>query len=185
MSPKYIDDELLKQSGQAMLVQKHQEQDIEKQLSKIQVSLNNLSGINDDNLDNLDLLIMQAEALCQQQGLDINNYESNTKEIVTLTEEEKLQIQVENIEMLSTVTINDNISWEGYMSNIKQYAEKNNIDFSRDPFEALMTEAEKAEIGKKIKEDYTMKQADCDKYDYLIAAFCGVASGLIDALFVF
>lgn len=46
MSPKYIDDELLKQSGQAMLVQKHQEQDIEKQLSKIQVSLNNLSGIN-------------------------------------------------------------------------------------------------------------------------------------------
>lgn len=184
MSPKYKDDELLEQAGQAMLAQKYQKQDIEKQLGKIQTSLNNLSEINDDNLDNLDLLIMQAEALCQQQGLNINNYENNTKEIVTLTEDEKLQIQVENIEMLSTVTINDNISWEEYMSNIKQYAEKNNIDFSRDPFEDLMTEAEKAEIGKKIKEDYTMKQANCDKYDYLIAAFCGVASGLIDALFV-
>lgn len=46
MSEKYIDDELLEQAGQVMLVQKHQEQDIEKQLSKIQVSLNNLSGIN-------------------------------------------------------------------------------------------------------------------------------------------
>lgn len=131
MSEKYIDDELLEQAGQVMLVQKHQEQDIEKQLSKIQVSLNNLSGINDDNLDNLDLLIMQAEALCQQQGLYINNYGSNTKEIVTLTEEEKLQIKVENLEMLSTVTINDNISWEEYISNIKKYAEKIILIFQR------------------------------------------------------
>lgn len=48
-----------------------------------------------------------------------------------------------------------------------------------------MTEVERAEIGKKIKEDYMMKKANCDKYDYLIAAFSGVASGLIDALFVF
>ena len=184
MSEKYIDDKLLEEAGQAMLAQKHQQQGIENQLSKIQASLNNLTEINDDNLDNLDLLIMQAEALCEQQGLNINNYESNTKEIVTLTEEEKLQIQVENIEMLSTVTINDNISWEEYISNIKEYAEKNNIDFSKDPFEDLMTEAEKAEIGRKIKEDYMMKKANCDKYDYLIAAFCGVASGLIDAIFV-
>ncbi|WP_300379458.1 hypothetical protein [Clostridium sp.] len=184
MSEKYIDDDLLKQAGQAMSGQKYQEQAIENQLNKIQGSLNNLSEINNDNLDNIDLLIMQAEALCQKQGLNTNNYESYTKEIVTLTEEERLQLQVENLEMLSTVTINDNISWEEYISNIKEYAEKNNIDFSRDPFEDLMTEVEKAEIGKKIKEDYTMKKANCDKYDYLIAAFCGVSSGLIDAFFV-
>lgn len=34
----------------------------------------------------------------------------------------------------------------------------------------------------KIREDWA--QAKCDKYDYLIAAFCGGAAGLLDVLFV-
>ncbi|MFD3447116.1 hypothetical protein ACFDTO_21175 [Microbacteriaceae bacterium 4G12] len=184
MSKKDICDELLEQARKAMLVQKHQGQAIDNQLSKIQSSLHNLSEINADNLDNLDLLMMQAELLCEQQGIDTSNYESHIEEIVTLTEEEKSQIQVGNLEMLSTVGSNNHMSWQEYMSNISHYAEKNNLDFSKDPFESLMTEAEKAEIGNRIKEDYTMKQATCDKYDYLIAGFCGVATGLIDAFFV-
>lgn len=184
MSKKDICDELLEEAGKAMLVQKHQGQAIENQLSKIQSSLNNLSEININNLDNLDLLIMQAELLCEQRGIDTSNYESHIEEIVTLTEEEKLQIRFESLEMLSTVGSNDNISWEEYMVSISQYAEKNNIDFSKDPFESLMTEWERAELGKRIREDYTMKKANCDKYDYFIAGFCGVATGLIDAFFV-
>ena len=184
MCKKDICDELLEQAGKAMLVQNHQGQAIENQLSKIQSSLNNLSEINTNNIDDLDLLIMQAELLCEQQGIDGSDYESHIEEIVSLTEEEKSQIQVGNLEMLSTVGSNDNISWQEYMYNISQYAEKNNIDFSKDPFESLMTESEKSEIGKRIREDYTMKNANCDKYDYLIAGFCGVATGLIDAFFI-
>lgn len=184
MSQKNIDDKLLIEAGQSMLVQKHQQKNIENQLSKIQSSLDSLSQINSDNLDNLDLLIMQAEALCEKQGLDINTDESDAKELVTLTEEEKLQIQVDKFEIIETISTDDNISWKEYMENIKRYAEKNNIDFSKDPFEDLMTKAEKEELARRIKEDYTMKKANCDKYDYLIASFCGVSSGLIDAFFV-
>ena len=184
MSKKDICDEVLEQAGKAMLVQKHQGEGIENQLSKIQSSLNNLSEINMDNLDNLDLLIMQAELLCEEQCIDTSDYETHIKEVVALTEEEKSQIQVENLKMLSTVGGNDNISWQEYMESISQYADKNNIDFSKDPFESLMSEWERAELGKRIREDYTMKKANCDKYDYLIAAFCGVATGLIDAFFV-
>lgn len=184
MCKKDICDELLEQAGKAMLVQNHQGQAIENQLSRIQSSLNNLSEININNIDDLDSLIMQAELLCEQQGMDLSDYESHIEEIASLTEEEKSQIQVGSLEMLSTVGSNDNISWQEYMDNISQYAEKNNIDFSKDPFESLMTESEKSEIGKRIREDYTMKNANCDKYDYLIAGFCGVATGLIDAFFI-
>ena len=64
---------------------------------------------------------------------------------------------------------------EEYINNINEYADRNNVDFSKDPFENLMTDRQKADITKRIREDYTMKKANCDKYDYLIAAFCGVA----------
>ena len=73
MSKKDICDEVLEQAGKAMLVQKHQGEGIENQLSKIQSSLNNLSEINMDNLDNLDLLIMQAELLCEEQCIDTSD----------------------------------------------------------------------------------------------------------------
>ncbi|MFL0248069.1 hypothetical protein [Candidatus Clostridium stratigraminis] len=184
MPKKDISEELIEQSGKAMLVQKHQGQAIGNQVSKIQSAINSLSEINMDNLDNLDLLIQQAEFLCEQNGIDTNNYESYIEEIVTLSEEEKSQIQVENLEMLSIVGNSDNISWQDYMTRIEKYAEANKIDFSKDPFDDLMTESERLELGQRIREDYTMKKANCDKYDYLIAGFCGVATGLIDAFFV-
>jgi hypothetical protein len=153
-------------------------------LGKIQSSLVDLSEINLDNLDNLDLLIMQAEALCEREGIDTSNYENHIEEIVTLSEEEKAEFQVTNLEILSTVGAEASNNWEEYMAKISEYANSNNLDLSKDPFESLMTEKEKSELGRRLKEDYTMKKANCDKYDYLIAGFCGVATGLIDAFFV-
>ncbi len=184
MSEQHNGDKLIKQAAQAMLVQKHQGQAIENQLGKIQSSLADLSDVNNDNLDNLDLLIAQAELLCKENGLGINNYKEYTGDIAELTKEEKSKISVNKLEMIDVVGCNDDISWEEYMNNINSYAKRNNIDFSKDPFDNLMTEAEKDDIGKRLREDYTMKKTNCDKYDYFIAAFCGAASGLIDAFFV-
>lgn len=184
MPKKDISDELLEQAGKAMLVQKHQEQAIGNQVSKFQSAINSLSEINMDNSNNLDLLIQQAELLCEQKGIAANNYENPIEKIAALTEEEKSLIYVENLEMISIIGNNDNISWQDYMARIEKYAEVHKIDFTKDPFESLMTEAEKLELSKRIKEDFTMKKANCDKYDYLIAGFCGAAAGLIDAFFV-
>lgn len=184
MPEKYVGDEVIQQAGKAMLVQKQQGQVVANQVCKIQSSLNELSDINCNNLDKLDWLIMQAESLCEERGLNSNNYEEYIGDIVSLTEEEKSQIKVNSLEMIDVVGVSDDISWEQYINNINYYAERNNIDFSKDPFENLMSEAEKSEIGKRMREDYTMKKANCDKYDYLIAAFCGVATGLIDSFFV-
>lgn len=181
---KYISDTLLGEAGKSMLVQKHQREAVGKQLGKIQSSIDDLSQINSKNLDDLDLLIKQAEMLCETQGLDINDYEECSDDIVRLTDEEKSQIKFDKLEMISKVGVDDDISWEEYMNNISNYAINNNIDLLKDPFANLMSESEKSEIAKRIREDYTMKKAECDRYDYLIAAFCGVATGLIDSFFV-
>lgn len=184
MPKKDLEDELLEQFGKSMLIQRHQEQTIENQVGKIHSSLDDLSDINSENLENLDYLIKQAELVCEEKGLNSEDYKEYSDSIVFLTEEEKSKIKVNKLEMISIVGVNDNISWDEYMKNISNYAERNNIDFSKDPFENLMTEAEKVDLGKRIKEDYNMKKAKCDKYDYLIASFCGVATGLIDSFFV-
>jgi hypothetical protein len=141
MPKKDISDELLEQAGKAMLVQKHQGQAVQNQLSIIQSAISSLSEINMDNLDDIDLLIQKAEFLCEQNGIDTSNYENHIEEIVTLTEEEKSQIYVENLELINIIGDSDNISWQDYLIRIEKYAEVYKIDFAKDPFEDLMAES--------------------------------------------
>ncbi|EAI9959946.1 hypothetical protein C5441_01290 [Campylobacter coli] len=48
----------------------------------------------------------------------------------------------------------------------------------------MMSRTQLIELQKRVKEDFTYKNANCDIYDYLIAGTCGVIGGLIDILFV-
>ena len=56
--------------------------------------------------------------------------------------------------------------------------------YQKNPFDELLTEQEKNEIGQMIRDDYLLEKANCDKYDYMIAAFCGAVCGIIDSFFV-
>ena len=184
---KQINDQILTNAGKAMEVQKHQQNLVKTQLGKIDQSLDTLSKINSQNDLDLDKLIRQAELLSQQQGIESDSITladmEEGRKFTTLTEEEIESIQVNPLDLLDTVDVEDR-SWEDYLANIEQYAEKHQMNLSGDPFERLMTSTERAEISERIRSDYKMKKANCDKYDYLIAAFCGVASGLIDSFFV-
>lgn len=184
MSKKCIKDELIQEAGNAMLVQNHQKKSVEKQLFKIESALNNLTEINIENTENLDDLIAKAEMVCEQQGIDTSNYEMHVNDIEPLSLKEKEQIKVDEIDMIETIEIDKYTSWKEYMLNINQYASVNNIDLSKSSFEKLLTEQDRIELAKNINEDYKLKSANCDKFDYLIAAFCGVATGLIDVFFV-
>ena len=66
----------------------------------------------------------------------------------------------------------------------KDYGFKNNLNLKEDPFKHLMTKSQQVELQQRINNDFTLKNADCDKYDYMIAGTCGVIGGLIDILFV-
>ncbi len=175
-----IDNKVIDEAGKALVVQAHQEKNIEDQLVKVSEALGTLGKINDKNLSDLDMLLLQAEQLCDLRGFDID-FDIN---MIELSEEEKESIVVPNFESIQSVEADNNISWEQYLINVESYAQMNGIDLTKDPFDALMTASEKAEIAERIRSDYTMEKANCDKYDYLIAAFCGVASGLIDSFFV-
>ena len=76
------------------------------------------------------------------------------------------------------------MSWEEYISSIEEYGFKHNLDLKDDPFKSLMTKSQQVELQKRIKDEFTLKNAQCDKYDYMIAGTCGVIAGLVDILFV-
>ena len=188
MAKNEIGNELLKQAGQSLMAQNHQRDLVENQLFNIESTLQDLSLLNFENLDNLDELILQAESLFQKQEINMNLVTQDDIDyglkLIELTEKEKSSIKVIELETIDTINVNDDISWDEYLENLDNYSEKNNIDLTQDPFESLMTAVERAEISERIRSDYVMKKAHCDKYDYLIASFCGVGAGLIDSFFV-
>ncbi|OPJ57788.1 hypothetical protein [Clostridium chromiireducens] len=182
------DNKKMNEVGKSLLAQRKQMESAERQLVKASQEISNLGVLNDDNLSELDKLLMQAEMLCSAQGMDTSQISEKHIEmgekLVELSEKEKADIKVPAFEELVTIAIDDTTSWDEYLSNIDKFALENNIDLTVDPFENLLSQAQKAEIAERIRSDYTMKKANCDKYDYMIAAFCGVVAGLIDSFFV-
>lgn len=179
-----IDEQLLNEAAEALLAQRHQKQSVEREVDNIYSALNDLQDINKNNTDNLDMLITEAEKLCSDNGIYTNGYDGTNSSILDFNEDKVYLYRVLKLNTLDTVDCADDITWEKYISNIENYATNNNITLSKNPFEDLMTECEKSDLAKVIKEDYSMKIANCDKYDYLIASFCGVAAGFIDSFFV-
>lgn len=47
-----------------------------------------------------------------------------------------------------------------------------------------MSDTQRIALEKRVKEEFTLKGANCDKYDYMIAGTCGLIGGLVDILFV-
>jgi len=47
-----------------------------------------------------------------------------------------------------------------------------------------MSASQKIALEKRIKDEFSLKNACCDKYDYMIAGTCGLIGGLIDVFFV-
>lgn len=188
MAKKDISNDALYEAGRVMLVQDNQQKQVQDSLAGLQSGIDKLSNINDGNLDDLDSLLKMAESMSLDRGIDIDNvdYNMNNEEfdLCKLTQEEKDSIKAVEFKNIDTVEINDETSWDEYINNVERYALENNVDLSKDPFENLLSQEQKREISERIKNDYTMKKANCDKYDYLIGALSGVACGLIDSFFV-
>lgn len=74
--------------------------------------------------------------------------------------------------------------WDKYNQSLDLYIEKHNIILTENPFTNLLSQSQQQAILQDIKNDYSYKLAKCDKYDYAIAAFCGIFTGLIDIFLV-
>ena len=159
--------------AKTLIVQKDLMNKSEQKFQSVHEDLSQLSELNNQHNDALDILIQQAQDMLNQNHV---NHEPKTFNFNSI--EERIYNDLE------TLDIEDQQDWQSFNRTIDEYIAKHNIEVPKDPFENLLTETEKIEITKQIQTDYKMKSANCDKYDYLIATFSGLVTGLIDAFFV-
>ncbi|HFQ5015522.1 TPA: hypothetical protein ACGUP9_001515 [Vibrio vulnificus] len=173
----------------AMLVQKHQLDQSESKLSELDAALNALQQNQESNNDDLDLALADLDMMLDSQGLN-----SQLAEDIDITQElfdlessvaqSHAKTTIVPVALLDILDFNGNMNWAEYQQSVEKYALNNHVDLSADPFTTLMSPIQRIELEKRIKDEFTIKNAQCDKYDYLIAGTCGVIGGLIDVLFV-
>jgi len=176
----------LKDEGNVLRVQKHQLNNTEDKLSEIDSILSGIQKEQNSSNDALDTMLKDIDNLLQNRSTNIPN--AVIAEKITSIEND-LQINNNNqhhylVSEIESLTIGDDSSWSEYVDLVEDYGFKNNLNLKEDPFKRLMTKSQQVELQKRIKDDFTLKNADCDKYDYMIAGTCGVIGGLIDILFV-
>lgn len=180
-----MNEDYLKNEGNALKVQKHQLNQSENKLAEIDNILSNMQSKQKEDDFLLDDMLSNMEVLIETTDDTINtDFQDNILNI-----EKQLEVTIKSNDLtivseLDQVNFDENISWEEYINSVEKYGFKHNLNLKDDPFKSLMTISQQVELQKKIKDEFTLKNAQCDKYDYMIAGTCGVISGLIDILFV-
>ena len=180
MKKDFLEDE-----GNVLKVQKHQLEQSEKKIVEIDNILSDMHSKQEDDDLALDKMMSNMEVLLDSTETTAELYSKDA--IVDIEEQLSIEITHENITIvdeLDKVNINDNMSWEAYISSVEEYGLKHNLHLEEDPFKSLMSKSQQIEVYKRIQEEFTLKNAQCDEYDYMIAGTCGVVGGLIDILFV-
>lgn len=173
----------------AMLVQKHQLDQSERKLGELDLRLRELCNEQSSTLNSLDKALTEMDSMLLELGIDPKLVEEvdvsqELEELSQQAEANLSQLEIAPITTLDILEFSNDMSWEDYQNSITQYASRNKVDLSADPFKTLMTPMQRIELEKRIEEEFTLKNAQCDKYDYLIAGTCGVIGGLIDVFFV-
>lgn len=181
-----VDKTFIDEVAKTYLVRKKQTDKVDKALNNIHEGLDALNEKNRNNNDELDKLLSEAMKLCNGNEISLNELSKEDQEkaenMIALNSDDLRKIEIPYYEMIETIDVG--ADWKQYFNNVQHYAENNDIDLSKNPFDELLTEQEKNEIGQIIRDDYLLEKANCDKYDYMIAAFCGAVCAIIDSFFV-
>lgn len=156
--------------AKALLAQQHQSKQAEKRLGELDTHLTQLESTQSDQSDALDDLFLQMERLLNHEPVHV---QSTSLEELTVPDFEDL----EPIHVSKT-------SWETYTSTLDAYLAHQNVSGQEDPFAHLLTARQRHDLAISFKDNFMLKEAACDRYDYMIAAFSGLVSGLIDSFFV-
>lgn len=172
-----------------MLVQKHQLDQSENKISELDAAFNVLQQSQESNNNALDQALADVDGILVAQGIDteraaVVDVSLELQELAQSSEFAQSQAKIAQVSTLDMLEFSEDMSWTDYQRSVEQYASRNNVDLSADPFKTLMSPIQRIELEKRIKEEFTIKNAQCDKYDFLIAGTCGVIGGLIDVFFV-
>ncbi|MBR0577174.1 hypothetical protein KCG48_12695 [Proteiniclasticum sp. BAD-10] len=185
---KEIRDQALTDAANALRVQEQQRKLTSTRLSELAEDLTKLEEINRKNSQNIDDLLQIANEMFVNSGMTLSDLPDNTPlsdDPLFSTNSDGLRgLHIPHYEDLETVEVRNANDWNHYLEHIEDYARKNAINLQEDPFNHLLTSKDKEIIANRIKDDYMLRKANCDKLDYLIATFSGVVAGLVDSFFV-
>lgn len=172
----------------AMLVQKHQLEQSERQLGGLDAALTALNALQSHNESALDDMLQVMEGLLDGAGV---KFDENVQTTIGIdadeydrADHETVHSGISKLSMIQTIAFTETMSWEEYTQSVECYASVNAVDLKADPFTTLMAPGQRIALEKRIQDDFVLKTAKCDKYDYMIAGTCGVIGGLIDILMV-
>lgn len=173
----------LEGQADALLVQKDQLERAQDHIGRVSAAVNDLEAILSDNQSNIDAMTERLQIMMRSAAISIDEDEIIISEEIFISDDEHVVVR-EVIPALDSVDISSTSDWQSYQAAFHAYAERNNVALGENPFSRLMTDAQRVEFELWIKDEFTLKPANCDKYDYMIAATSGVIGGLIDILFV-
>ncbi|MEG1186151.1 MAG: hypothetical protein RSD63_11035 [Eubacterium sp.] len=182
-----LDEDFIEKAGKASLVQRSQVDEGKNRLTQIDQKIDYLNELNKKNQKDSEQLLEIMEDFARKECIDLNDYSEETMQMVDqicniVKQEDKHE--AERWEPLDIVSIDETTNWDDYFNHIVKYARRKEINLAVDPFNELLSDEQRETIRKNIKDDYTQKKQNCDHYDYLIAASCGMLAGFIDSFFV-
>lgn len=175
---------LIKQA-QAMLVQKHQTDVAQRHLGLLDGGLGDMRKAQTENLQHLELMLSQAGTLIEESQVifDVDEEDALLVETSLLVQKDIVSTSAP-LPSLDFIEMDDGSDWRGYLEQVAAYAQRQQIEFAQDPFRDLMSASQRIALEKRIRDEFSYKSVQCDKYDYMIAGTCGLISGLVDILFV-
>lgn len=178
---KQVDDKILNEAARSYQVVKHRTEAAQRAAYQAKEGVDRLGREIDQLSDELDNLLSQADALLDGDydfsDEDIENADNMLKQI------ENSYTPLPRYEYEKLETLEAYGSWENLMSEVRDYAEKNGIDISADPFDGLLTQTERDRIGEKILADYKTdmdpeeRESAIDTYLSYAVLFAAIGTG--------
>lgn len=174
----------LEGQGRALLAQQHQLQGGQSRLDELNAKLDEMASAQVDIAEQLDLMLRLAEAFVAETTItfEVDGEDALLVETSLLVTTSVLSAPVP-LAPLEHVEVTEESGWNTYLADVETYIARHGIT-SEDPFRLLMTDSQRIALEKRIQQEFSLKGAQCDKYDYMIAGTCGLIGGLIDVLFV-
>lgn len=180
-------EKLVDEAG-VLVVQKHQLAESGAQIGRIGLALDRLAQAQLDNDALLDQMLAQAESMLDSGRpaieLDAGTARAVYTQVLLEPELPTVSTGMQPLSLLDTIHVDRGANWATYLADVQAYAGRNGIDLHDDPFKKLMSDSQRIALEKRIRDEFSLKNAQCDKYDYMIAGTCGLIGGLIDIFFV-
>ena len=178
---KRVDDKILDETAQSYQVVKHRTEVAQRAIDQANERADRLGREIDQLSDELDNLLSQADALLDGDYDFLDEDIENANDMLKQIEDRYTPSPRYEYQKLETLEAYG--SWENFMSEVRDYAEKNGIDISADPFDGLLTQTERDRIGEKILADYKTdmdpeeRESAIDTYLSYAVLFAAIGTG--------